>query len=476
MDNILVFGATGYIGTHLIPRLRDEEYPVRACSRSREVLEGRFWDGVEAVEADALDINSLEPALENIDSAFYLIHSRGSGKNFDLLDQTSASNFLAAAEKAGIKRIIFLNVLPPAGKESSFHASSRKISEILNSGSIPVTELRVGDIMGAGSVIFEVVRGLAYHQKIALAPRWMRSRIQPISLHDVIEYLARTLKTPETIGKRFDIVGPEIYTLQELVQQFALQVSRSPLIISIPFYIPSLSAYVLSLTAGIPINVGRPLIDGISRDHLVKYSPIRKLIPMNLQSIKTGLKDVQISENSAPIPARWAEGAITYRNYRPEFSYYAKKASAEAVTEVPIDNLWRQVKSIGGNNGWYYQNWMWDLRASLDLLVGGVGMRRGRRHPQDIRVGDTLDFYRVIAVNDNKNLTLGVEMKLPGAAIMEFELVPQGNGQTRLSTSAYFHPSGIWGYLYWYALVPVHLFIFKGVTNNIIKRALECDK
>lgn len=402
MKNILVFGATGYIGTHLISRLIEAGYPVRACSRSREVLEGRSWEGVEAVEADALDIHSLEPALADIETAYYLIHSRGSGNNFNLLDQNSAYNFLAAAEKAGLNRIITLNVLPPTGEESAFHASSRRISEILGSGSIPLTELRAGDIMGAGSVVFEVIRGLAYHHRILLAPLWMRSKIQPISLHDVIEYLTRILEVPETIGKSFDIVGPEIHTLQDLIQQFSRKVSTSPLILSIPFNIPSLSAFGLSLTAGIPINVGRPLIDGISRDHLVKSSPIRQLVPMDLQPVEKGLEDVQYDESSSPVPARWAEGAIAFRNYHPEFSFYAKKACSEAVTDVPIEKLWRQITSIGGDNGWYYQNWMWNLRGSMDILVGGVGMCRGRRHPQDIRVGDTLDFYRVIAVNTNK--------------------------------------------------------------------------
>lgn len=471
MTRVLVFGATGYIGTHLIPRLVDAGHTVRATARSREVLEGRNWESVEVTAADALVPESLDEVLTNIDVAYYLIHSRGSGKDFYLLDMTAARNFRMAAERSGVKRIISLNVLPAAKGESPFHHASRQTWEQLSAGPIPVTELRVGAIIGPGSVVFEVARGLAYHARLIIATHWMRSKVQPIALPDLVEYLVGVLTVPETIGRRFDVVGYEITDLRALVRHFANRTSRSPWFISLPVSLPWSSSHWLALTTGVPINVGRPLIDGISHDLVVKDTPIRNLLPIPLQTVRDAIDESLANEKRMPIPARWTEGALPFRDYHPEFSFYAKRTGAEIITDTSIEALWDQIASIGGDNGWYYMTPLWELRGAMDTLIGGVGMRRGRRHPRDIRVGDTLDFYRVIAANPNQNLTLAVEMKLPGSAIMEFELEPMDGQQTRLSTTAYFHPSGIFGQLYWYALLPIHMLIFKGLTRNIIRRA-----
>lgn len=471
MTRVLVFGATGYIGTHLIPRLLEAGHKVRAAARSEAVLTGRNWQGVEIVSADALDLTTLDAATADIDVAYYLIHSRGSGEQFYLLDQRAARNFRESADRSGIKRIIFLNVLPAAGNESPFHRSSRMVGEQLAAGSVPVTELRVGAIIGAGSVVFEVARGLAYHSRLIIAAGWIRSKIQPVSLPDIIDYLAGVLAIPETTGRRFDVVGPEITDMKSLIRQFAHRASRSPWFMSFPLSIPWLSARWLALTTGVPINVGRPLIDGISQDLVVKEHDIRKLLPISLQTVNDAIDETLANEKHLPTPARWTEGALAFRNYHPEYSYYARQAHTDRITDVPIEQLWGQIASIGADNGWYYLTFLWELRGMIDILVGGVGMRRGRRHPDRIRVGDTLDFFRVIAANPNRNLTLVAEMKVPGSAILELELEPLQGQQTRVSTTAYFHPSGIFGQLYWYALLPIHKLIFTGLTRNIIRRA-----
>lgn len=473
MKRVLVFGATGYIGTHLIPRLVDSGYAVRAADLCQEVLEGRGWEGVELADADALVAGSLDKVMADVDIAYYLIHSRGSGKNFHLLDQAAARNFREAAQRAGIQRIICLSLLPPAaGKEPPFHRASRLACEQLAAGPIPVTELRVGAILGAGSVVFEVARGLAYHTWVILAASWMRSKIQPVALMDLVEYLVGVLAVPESTGRRFDIVGPEITDIRSLVRQFARRTGKSARFISVPVSMRWLSSYWLAFATGVPVNVGRPLIDGISQDLVVTESPIRELLPISLQSVTDAIDEGLANEKRMPVPARWAEGMLAFRDYHPEFSYYARQARAVMVTTASIDALWHQIMTIGGDNGWYYMMPLWKLRGAIDLLVGGVGLRRGRRHPSELRVGDALDFYRVITINPGHNLTLAVEMKLPGSGVLEFVLEKVDKDQTRLSTIAYFHPSGIAGQVYWYAFLPIHMLIFRGLTRAIIRRAL----
>jgi len=460
MSKVLVFGATGYIGSHLIPRLCEAGHGVRAAARSLEVLEGRHWAGVEVVAADARDAGSVKAALHGVDVAFYLIHSRGPGNDFHLLHEEAAETFRRAAERAGLERLVLLGILPPSAPESAFHAASRSIGERLAAGPIPVTELRVGAILGAGSV-----------EPMVPCFRWMRSRLQPIALRDLIEYLVRLLQVPETLGRRFDVAGPETTSLEGLVRQFAERVGRSPKMVCLPISCPGLSARWLDLAAQVPVTVGRPLIDGIADDLLVDASELRRLIALDLLTCAEAMDEALADERSMPVPARWVEGALPFRNYRPDVSYYGKKVGAEKITDTPVERLWEQIASIGGANGWYYLNFLWWLRGVMDRMLGGVGMRRGRRHPVDIRVGDAIDFYRVIAVNPNRNLTLGVEMKLPGSGVMELSLAGLGDGRTRVSSAAYFHPSGISGHLYWTLLLPIHSLIFKGLVRAIIRRA-----
>ncbi|MXZ62089.1 MAG: SDR family oxidoreductase [Chloroflexi bacterium] len=471
MSNILVLGASGYVGTHLVPALVDRGHRVRASSRRRDTLEARGWNDVEVVAADALDGASLDRALEGIEIAYYLVHSMAAGARFAEIDRAAAVTFREAAERSGVRRIVYLGGLQPDGEASAHLRSRRETGDLLRAGSVPVTELRAGIIVGPGSAAFEVIRDLVYHLPLMVTPRWVRSRSQPIALDDLITYLVRLPDLDETEGHTYDAVGVDTLTYQELMQQFA-RVARRPLfIIPVPVLSPRLSSYWLDLITAAPASVARPLIDGLAHD-LVSTNPwpLREAIPLRLRGYEQAVRAALAEEEAAGPPARWTEGAFRLRQQRHDISFYDKRSRAEVHVNAPPEAVWAEVSAIGGDRGWYYANTLWWLRGLLDRLAGGVGMRRGRRHPRDLRVGDTLVWWRVEAVEPGRRLTLLAEMKLPGSAVLEFVVTPVGDGAS-ITTQAHFHPAGMPGLLYWYALWPVHSRIFDGLTRAIAARA-----
>ena len=471
MANILVLGASGYVGTHLVPGLAARGHRVRASSRRRDTLEARGWEGVEIVAADALDAASLDRALDGVEVAYYLVHSMAAGRAFAELDRAAASTFREAAERAGVRRIIYLGGLQPEGEASSHLRSRRETGDLLRAGPIPVTELRAGIVVGPGSAAFEVIRDLVYHLPVMVTPRWVRSRSQPIALDDLIAYLVRLPDLAATAGRTYDAAGLETLTYEQLMRQFA-RVARRPLfILPVPVLSPRLSSYWLDLITAAPANVARPLIDGLAHD-LVSSDPwpLREAIPLRLHTYEQAVRAALAEEAAAAPPARWTEGAFRLRQRRHDISFYDKSARAETRAAAPPDAVWAEVAAIGGDRGWYHADWLWELRGLIDRLAGGVGMRRGRRDARDLRVGDALDWWRVEAVEPGRRLTLLAEMKLPGSAVLEFVVTPDGDG-ARIATSAHFHPAGMPGLLYWYALWPIHGRIFDGLTRAIARRA-----
>ena len=471
MSNILVLGASGYVGTHLVPELAARGHRVRASSRRRDTLEARGWEGVEIVAADALDPASLDVALDGIEIAYYLVHSMAAGARFAEIDRAAATTFREAAERAGVQRIVYLGGLQPAGEASSHLRSRRETGELLRAGTVPVTELRAGIVVGPGSAAFEVIRDLVYHLPVMVTPRWARSRSQPIALDDLIAYLVRLAEHEETEGHTYDAVGLETLTYEELMRQFARVARRRLFIFPVPVLSPRLSSYWLDLITAAPASVARPLIDGLAHD-LVSTDPwpLREAIPLRLHTYEQAVHAALAEEAAAGPPARWTEGAFRLRQRRHDISCYDKRARAEARVDAPPEAVWAEVAAIGGDRGWYYADRLWWLRGLLDRVAGGVGMRRGRRHPSDLRVGDTLDWWRVKAVEPGRRLTLLAEMKLPGSAVLEFVVTPDRDG-SRIVTHAHFHPAGMPGLLYWYALWPVHGRIFGGLTRAIAARA-----
>ena len=469
--NILVLGASGYIGSHLVPRLAAEGHHVRAAARRAEVLEARGWEGVEAVSADALKPDSLAAALAGIDVAYYLVHSMGGGAGFARRDKQAARNFREAAAAAGVQRIIYLGGPRPPGAASAHLASRLETGDMLRAGPVPVTELRAGLIVGPGSVGFEVLRDLVNHLPLMVTPRWVHSRTQPIALDDLLEYLVQVLSHAETAGQTYNVTGPQTLRYRDLLAGYAKVTGRKFRAIDVPVLTPRLSSYWLGLVTSVPVSVARPLVEGLKTDLLMDDSAIRGIIPIPLHTYEEAVVSALERERTEPLPARWAEGVLAFRGYNADVSFYSKGESREVVAEAPAGELWNIVRGIGGKNGYYYANALWWLRALMDRAIGGVGMRRGRRHPADVRVGDAIDFWRVAAVEPGRRLTLVAEMKLPGSAVLEFEVTPLDERRSMLGTTARFHPNGVWGLLYWYAMAPAHGFIFRRMPRNMARAA-----
>jgi uncharacterized protein YbjT (DUF2867 family) len=454
-----------------VPRLAREGLRVRAAARSRKVLEARGWAGVELVEADALAPETLAETLEGIDVAYYLVHSMAAGRHFGWLDLEAAENFAAAAGRAGVKRIVYLGGLVPPNADSEHILSRRDTGDRLRAGQVPVTEIRAGIIVGPGSAAFEVMRDLVLHLPVMVTPRWVRAKSPPIALENLLEYLVRIAFVPEAAGRTYDACGPEVLSYEDMMRCLAdVAGKRRPLIVPVPVLSPRLSAYWLGLVTAVPASVARALIGGLKHDFAADDAELRLLVPQRLLGFRESVEAAFAAERAHAIAARWTEGAFSMRGFRHDHAYYAKRAAGSALAHAPPAAVWRQVTSIGGDNRYYYMNALWWLREFMDWCVGGPGFTRGRRHPTELRVGDVIDYWTVVGLEPERRLTLHFGMKAPGTGVLEFELEPEAE-RTRITITAYWHPRGVWGLAYWYALVPAHLFIFRGWTRAIARQA-----
>lgn len=516
----LVFGASGYVGSHLVPFLAAHGQRVRAASRRLAAMRSRGWHGVELVQADALQPSTLGAALAGVHTAYYLVHSMAAGGEFPALDRAAATYFRDAAAAAGVRRIVYLGGLKPKGGRTSPHLASRvETGDILRAGPVPVTELRAGVIIGPGSAAFEVIRDCVFHLPAMVTPRWVHSRSQPVALADVLEDLLALAALPQAAGATYDTGGPEVLTYKQLMQQFGELVGRRPVIVPVPVLTPRLSSYWLDLVTAVPANVARALIEGLAHDVLADDAALRALVPRRLTPYREAAAAALAAERAdwdeaeglapprdgapapgvspaaaaavpaqdaapaAPAPATagesaaeptgrpWSEGSMLYRRRRADFAYYAKHMSASSRVRAPAATTWRVVEAIGGANGYYHLDALWQIRGRLDEFAGGTGMRRGRRNPHTLRVGDTVDFWRVVAREPGRELTLLAEMKLPGAAALHFAVRPEGEAASRVTVTASFHPAGVKGLAYWHSLAPAHAFIFPGLARAIARRA-----
>jgi uncharacterized protein YbjT (DUF2867 family) len=468
----LVFGASGYIGTNLVPKLLAAGKRVRASARNTEVLESRCWNGVECVAADALDPASLDRVLAGVDVAYYLVHSMAAGSDFAALDRTAAGHFARAAAAAGVRRIVYLGGLVPSNPRSTHILSRAETGDILRTGGIPVTEIRAGMIIGPGSAAFEVIRDLVNHLPAMITPRWVSSRSTPIALDDLLEDLVAVADIAEAAGRTFDVGGPDAVTYEEIMRCYGRLVGRRPRILAIPVLTPRLSSYWLQFVTSVPTGVARALIEGLEHDFVADDTAIRSIVPRRLKGLEESIRDAIDADQRHEVVARWVEGAIACRNFRPDYAFYAKRAGGTATGPASTDAVFAVVCRAGGEDGWFFANWMWNVRRAIDWVFGGPSVRRKRRHPTELRVGDVLDSWRVIALEPGRRLTLLMEMKAPGAGVLEFVVKPGADGQgSRVTATAYFHPAGTLGLLYWYALIPAHLFLFEGLTRAIERRA-----
>ena len=471
-SRVLVFGASGYVGRHLVPGLLGEGRHVRVSARDPRVLQARDWPDVEIVSADALLPETLAPALHGVDVAYYLVHSMAAGRDFGRLDREAASNFAAAAADARVRRIVYLGGLVPEGAQSEHLASRRETGDMLRAGSVPVIEIRAGIIVGPGSAAFEVMRDLVYHLPLMITPRWVRAKSPPIALDNLLQYLLRLPWLDQVVEGIFEAAGPETLTYQEMMCVLAQVGGRKPpLIVPVPVLSPQLSAYWLRFVTSVPTNVARALIGGLKHDFAANDADLRRLVPQRLLSFRESVAAVFEAERQSTVTARWTEGAFAMRSHRIDYAFYAKRASGTAETWASPNAVWRIVSSVGGDNRYFFLDGLWTLREAMDWAAGGPGLKRGRRHPTELRVGDRVDSWKVIGLEPERRLTLGFGMKAPGAGALEFVLQPVDGGGTQVTATAYWHPAGVRGLLYWYSLEPAHRIIFKGMTQEICRRA-----
>jgi uncharacterized protein YbjT (DUF2867 family) len=468
----LVFGASGYIGSNLVPALLAAGQRVRATARNVEVLEARNWRGVELVRADALDPASLGPALAGVDVAYYLVHSMAAGRDFAALDREAAANFARAAAAAGVRRIVYLGGLIPPDPRSEHLRSRAETGEILRSFPVPVTEIRAGMIIGPGSAAYEVIRDLVNHLPAMVTPSWVRSRSTPIALPDLLADLVAVADLEAAAGRIFDAGGPDAVTYEDVMRCYGRLVGRQPRILAVPVLTPRLSSYWLRFVTSVPTSVARALVEGLEHDFVADDGELRTLVPRRLMSLEEAVRAAIDADRRHEVVARWVEGAIACRNFHPEYGYYAMRAGAEAAGPATPEAVFRTVCTIGGEHGYFFADTLWNIRRALDWLAGGPSYRRRRRHPAELRVGDVVDSWRVIALEPGRRLTLLMEMKAPGAGVLEFVVRPGAGGQgSTVNATAYWHPAGVLGLAYWYALVPAHLFLFRGLTRAIQRLA-----
>lgn len=474
---VVVFGASGYVGSNLVPHLAACGWRVRAVARDADVLAARQWRDVELAAADALQPDSLAAVLKGAQVAFYLVHSMASGQNFGRLDLDAADNFARAAAQAGVERIVYLGGLVPEDAAGEHIVSRRETGDVLRSHPVPVTEIRAGIIVGPGSAAFEVMRDLVMNLPVMVTPRWVRAKSPPIALSNLLVYLEKTALMPEAAGRTFDAGGPQQCSYQEMMRELALAVGRKPpWILPVPVLSPGLSSYWLGLVTAVPANIAKALIGGLKHDFVADDGLLRELVPQDLLDVRQAIDAALATERERKVAARWTEGDFAMRGFSHEIAFYAKRAGGSAIARAPVQSVWQQVTAIGGDNRYYYMNVLWWIREFMDWCVAGPGFTRGRRHPVELRLGDAVDHWTVIGIEPERRLTLHFGMRAPGSGVLEFELEPLASGDTKLTTTAYWHPRGVWGLTYWYSLLPAQLFIFRGFTAAIARRAEQQAK
>ncbi len=471
---VLVFGASGYVGRHLTPRLVAEGHSVRAAARRRAPLEAEAWEGVELATADALDEQSLPPALAGIDVAYYLVHSMAAGGDFPARDRVAARNFAEAAAAAGVRRIVYLGGLAPAEPDTAHLASRVETGAILRQGPVPVTELRAGIIVGPGSAAFEVMRDLVAHLPVMVTPRWIYSKSPPLALDELLGYLVALPWLEEAAGRVLEAGGPERYTYEHMMRLLVDRLDRrQPWIIPVPLLTPKLSSYWLALVTATPVNVASALITGLKHDLSADDSELRRLVPGQPRiPFVDAIARVFEAERQIHATDRWREGAFELRGERHDVSFYGKTLSRSAKTTASPASLFAVLEQLGvARAGYFFLDVVWRLRAWLDRRLGGNDA--GRRQSGDsLRPGTRFDFWRVLACTPGRRLTLVSSLVAPGAGGMEFTIDPeQASGGARLTATIHWHPAGFPGLLYWYALWPVHAAMLDGMVRAMCRKA-----
>ncbi len=479
---ILVTGATGYVGGRLIPRLLEAGHKVRVITRDARHVSGRSWlEQVEVVEGDVLQAQTLNTALDGVHVAYYLVHSISAHSNFAERDAKAAHNFAQAAQTHQLEQIIYLGGLGDSSEELSEHLESRhEVGEILRAYATPVTEFRAAVIVGAGSVSFEMVRYLTERLPVMITPKWLYTRTQPIAVDDVLAYLVDALNVPESHNQIVEIGGKDAMPYIDMLMRYAKSVHLRRWAIPVPLLAPKLSSYWVHLVTPVSWDIAQPLIVSLEHEVVVTDDSARRLFPeihpMGYdESVQQALKETDAKR----VETSWLDSTADIWESDEPYTFVEKRGMNIEQRTVDIDAtpeaIFDKLNTIGGQNGWFVLNQLWHLRGLADRLMGGVGNRFTRRDAMHLRVGDTLDFWRVENIQPAKMILLRAEMKLPGKGWLRFDLEPQANGKTQLKQTAYFAPRGFAGWVYWTMLFVFHKVIFDGMVAQIKALAEQAD-
>jgi uncharacterized protein YbjT (DUF2867 family) len=477
---VLVTGATGYIGGRLVSRLVAAGRRVRCLVRDPDRLQGRPWQqDVEIVVGDVLDAATLGPAMEGVSVAYYLVHSLGAA-DFHARDLTAARNFGAAAAAGGVGRIIYLGGLVSEAEAApglSEHLRSRQqTGDALREAGVPVTEFRAGVIVGSGSLSFEMIRYLTERVPVMVCPRWVYTRTQPIGIREVLDYLTAALDVPASTGRIIEIGGADVVTYGDMMMIYAETRGLKRWMVPVPVLTPRLSSLWVNLVTPIPGAIARPLVEGLRNENVVRDDSAVRLFPdihpvSYRESVGRALDRLQASS----IESAWSDAlSSSQKDVKPVILTNSEgivREHRQELVAASAADVYRTFTGLGGDRGWLFMDALWRIRGIADRLIGGVGLRRGRRDPDHVRVGDALDFWRVEAIVPDRMMRLRAEMKVPGRAWLEFNASPRDDGRTLLTQTAFFAPMGLFGWMYWYGLYPVHRVIFSGFIRAIARSA-----
>lgn len=472
---ILLTGATGYIGGRLLNRLEEQGYHVRCMARRPQNLAARLAENSEAVYGDVNDFDSLLAAMNGVDAAFYLIHSMGETGQFEQKDRQAAQYFGEAARQSNLQRIVYLGGLAKDDEPLSSHLRSRiEVGRILRNCGVPTLEFRSSIVIGSGSLSFEMIRSLVERLPIMITPRWVRIKTQPISVEDLLTYLERSMEVSLDQSTVVEIGGKDVVSYGELMYEYARQRGLRRFMIPVPLLTPKLSSLWLGLVTPIYSRVGKILVDSIRHPTVVKDDAAAKLFNIQPRGLADAIALALRNEDHQYAQTRWSDalsmsgGVKDWAGIR-----FGSRMVDSRTRHTPLrpEQVFPAIERIGGDTGWYYGTFLWKIRGYLDLLVGGIGLRRGRRDPDKLAVGEAVDFWRVEAIEPNQRLLLHAEMRVPGRAWLQFEVQPDEEGGSQVRQTAIYDPIGLLGRLYWFALFPVHAFVFEGMLRNLVRSA-----
>ena len=470
---ILLTGATGCIGGRLLAALEERGHTLRCMTRRPAVLAGRLGPRSEAVHGDCLDAASLAAPLAGVDTAFYLVHSMGGGADFEAQDRAAARNFGAAARSAGVRRIVYVGGLGAQAGLSRHLRSRHETGEVLRESGVPVVELRSGIVLGAGSLSFELIRALVERLPVMVCPAWVRTPTQPIALADLVAYLVAVLDLPPGESRVFEVGGDDVVSYAGIMREYARQRGLRRWLIPVPLLTPRLSSLWLGLTTPVYARVGRELVDGLRTATVAGDDAARNVFPVRPLGLREAIAKAVEEEDAKFEAIRWSEAALAAgARLRWGGVRIRTRLVHSCAVDVPVapSAAFAPIRRIGGDNGWYYGDWLWRLRGLVDRLLGGVGIGRGRRDAEHLSAGDVLDYWRVEACEPDARLRLAAEMKLPGRAWLQFDVTLRDGGGATVRQTAVFDAAGLAGRAYWHALYPVHVLLFRGLLRSIARR------